>query len=104
MPVSHRGFTSAKRLEKSRWDRLASGTREKEMFHDRQVPDLRFRLARHAYGGQGGEFAPEFGLGRGPALPGPLRTLAVHQPPHARLRNAALPKHVGDVPHEPRIV
>ena len=91
------------------------------MFHDRRVYACQGRprlgrsplscseytpcpLAQHGCGGHGRKLGPEFGPGRVPALARPLGTLAVHEPPGARLRDTTVSKHVCDVPHEPGVI
>ena len=64
-------------------------------------------LAQHRRGGNGTKLAPEFGQGRVPPLPRPLGTLAVHEPPDARLRDTTLTKQRLSCPartgHRPRV-
>ena len=61
-------------------------------------------LAQHRRGSGGTNLASEFGQGRVPPLPRPLGTLAVHEPPDARLGDPTLTKLVRHVPHEAGIV
>ena len=56
-------------------------------------------LAQHRRGG-GTNLASEFRQGRVPPLPRPLGTLAVHEPPDARLGDPTLTKLRCHVPHE----